>query len=95
MNNRKLVQIQSGELILADQKGAPFVCPYQNAVTVPGQLANQIMINRPPCSSACALFVMEALPNEKIRVTKNCCPQHDVEILEVEQMQGNSAILQK
>ena len=84
MNNRKLVEIPSGEFLLTDTKGNPFVCPYQNAVVVPGQLQGQLIINRPPCSSACALFLMETLNEDKIRVTKNCCPQHDVEVLDVE-----------
>jgi hypothetical protein len=94
MTNRKLIKIQTGELILSDLKGNPFVCPYQNAVTYPGNLQGQLIINRPPCSSACALFVMEQLPENKIRVTKNCCPQHDVEILTVEDNSSNSSILQ-
>jgi hypothetical protein len=92
---RKLVQIPSGELILTDLQGTPFVCPYQNAVVVPGQLQGQLMINRPPCSSACSLFSMEniqTINGEKVRLTKNCCPQHDVEVLTIEKNEKNSIL---
>lgn len=95
MTNRKLIKIQSGELVLSDQKGNSFVCPYQNALLIPGNLQGQLIINRPPCSSACSLFYMEPVAGtDKIRVTKNCCPQPDVEVLAVEDMSSNSTILQ-
>lgn len=94
MNNRKLIKTQNGEFILTDLKDNAFICPYQNAVVVPGNLQGQIIIQRPPCSSACSLFQMEPLPENKIRVTKNCCPQHDVEVLTVEDNSTSSPILQ-
>jgi hypothetical protein len=40
---------------------------------------------------------MEQVPPDKIRITKNCCPGHDVEVLEVdsqEEQSPKSAILQ-
>jgi hypothetical protein len=94
MTNRKLIKIQNEEFVLSDLKGNPFICPFQNSHLIQGQLAGQIINHKPQCSSACALFVMETLPENKIRVTKNCASQHDVEVLTVEDNSSNSPILQ-
>jgi len=90
MTNRKLIKTQAGEFILSDLKGNQFICPYQNAILVPGNLQGQLIINRPGCSSACSLFHMEQVPPDKIRITKNCCPGHDVEVLEVDSQDEQS-----
>lgn len=95
MTNRKLIKIQNEELVLSDLKGNPFICPFQNSHLIQGQLAGQIINHKPHCSSACSLFYMEEVAGtDKIRVTKNCCAQPDVEVLAVEDMSSNSTILQ-
>lgn len=104
--NRQLVKIQTGEFILTDLNQTPVTCPHQNAVVLPGNLQGQLVINRPPCSSACAMFCMETIHPQNAEmdlpgmyeVTLKCSPSEFVMGLAAEVLQekksGSAKIIQ-
>lgn len=78
MISKKLIQTPEGDILLADEKGRPLTCPFQNGILIPGQLAGQIGLNRPPCGSQCSLFELSNSDIEgKIYLKKHCCEENE------------------
>jgi hypothetical protein len=48
-------QDQQGNTVII-KDGNQLICPYQQPLALPGQLAGQIQIMRLPCSSLCPMF---------------------------------------
>jgi hypothetical protein len=78
MQKNKLIQIPEGDILLADEKGRPLTCPFQNGILIPGQLQGQLALNRPPCGSQCSLFELSPSDFEgKIYLKKHCCAENE------------------
>ncbi len=72
MIQKKLIQTPEGDVLLADEKGRPLTCPFQNGILIPGQLQGQLALNRPPCGSQCSLF--ELCPSDfEGKIYLVCC----------------------
>ena len=78
MQKNKLIQTPEGDVLLADEKGRPLTCPFQNGILIPGQLQGQLALNRPPCGSQCSLFELSPSDFEgKIYLKKHCCAENE------------------
>lgn len=44
------------EILILHKDGKPLFCPFKPTLLIPGKLQNQLVMQREPCGTQCALF---------------------------------------
>lgn len=57
--NKIEITTQKNGTHIITSNGIPFICPFQNSLVLPGQMANTITIQRMPCTTECPFASIE------------------------------------